>query len=207
MYLSLGEATKQNPELSAGRQAEAVVKPELVVSECKKTQVFMQKEADSSKVVGEDGSKELDARVGISDDNVSSPLEPLQPQHDVELQQDPLGIEHDLVSKEEEGLRLRGSEFSPAQVVGVDSTATPEEDPVESTDGGKAEVIDETQEKSLSVEGSEERKQLQLPEEDGGGGQEEDGVSGASREGGAQSESESSNVEQTDKGSSLDLGW
>ena len=167
----------------------------------------MQKEADSSKVVGEDGSKELDARVGISDDNVSSPLEPLQPQHDVELQQDPLGIEHDLVSKEEEGLRLQGSEFSPAQVVSVDSTATPEEDPVESTDGGKAEVIDETQEKSLSVEGSEERKQLQLPEEDGGGGQEEDGVSGASREGGAQSESDSSNVEQTDKGSSLDLGW
>ena len=164
---------------------------------------------DGSRVVGEDGSKvvgEDGSRVGISADDVSSRLEPVQPQRDVELQQDQLSIEHELVGEEEEGLRLRGSEFSPAQVVRVDSRATAEEDPTEPTDGGEGKVVDEAQEKSLSVEGSEERKHLQLPE-DGGGGQEEDGVSGASREGGAQSESESSNVEQTDKGSSLDLGW
>lgn len=202
MYFSLEEVRKQ--ELSACRQAEAVVKTKLVTSECKETQVFVHEEA-VSKAVGEDGSKGLDARVDSPAEVVSSPPEPMQPmQHDVELQQDQLSIEPELVSEEEEGLRLQGSEFSPAQVVSIDSTTTVEEDPVESTDGGEGGVVDETLVKTLSVEGSEGGQQLQLPEEDEGGGREEDDVNGASREGGTQSESEPSDVEQT--GSSLDLG-
>ena len=199
MCLSLEEAIRQDPELPVSRQALRGVETNLASSECETTQVFRHKATDDE-AVGESESKGIEAQVAGPAGSVSAPPEPTQPESDVQQQPECLSIEpKSVVCGEEAELRLQGSECSSTLVASVESTATQEEDFVESTDGGDRELPDAIIEKSLSVEGSVKGQQLQPPDEERGGSEED---VEAGKEHGGQFESESENVEEADS-----LGW
>lgn len=199
MCLSLEGAIRQDPALPVSQQALGGVETNLASSECETTQVFQHKET-ADEAVGESESKGMEAQVAGPAGGVTAPPEPMQPESDVQQQPEQLSIEpKSAVSGEEAELRLQGSECSSTLVASVESTATQEEDFVESTDGRDGELPDAIIEKSLSVEGSEKGQQLQSPEEERGGSEED---VEAGKEHGGQFESQSENVEEADS-----LGW
>ena len=200
---TLEEAAKRSPELPESRQAVAALETSQASSEGEMTQVFKSEEVDGA-TAGENGKEGMEAK-GASPAGEVSPLteivQPFQPEHNDQLQSEQLCMEPEATSEEKADKMIPNDDCITAPVAGVECTTTSEEHPLESTDGGEDEVFGVTEEKPLSVEGSERGQQSPDDEEESNKEGEDD--SDAGREGGGRSESEGDNAVQTDRGPSL----